>query len=240
MLRHAAIAAALLLAGCANPEPAAFNVGQPGLNVARAAMAAGSPEIALNVSNTALDKNGRDLPAVMSQADALNALGRFDEAEASYPRALVWAPTSVGARSGLGRLRLATDPAQAQMLFLSVLERDPRNKIALNNLGIAYDLQGDHSSTQHVYRQAFGVDPGFRAAEINHALSMALSGRPNDAVQVLRPLADCPDASRRLRHDLAVALVMAGDRSEAARILGTDMLPGDVDLAVKGYGELGL
>jgi Flp pilus assembly protein TadD len=238
-MRIALIAIVSLLAACASQDVSRAGDGQPGLNVARAALAAGSPELALTVSNSILAKHPGDVPALLSQGDALGALGRLDEAAASYTAALAADPGSLAAQIGLGRLRLGSDPAQAQVLFLGVLKREPRNKLALNNLGIAYDLQGQHASAQAAYRRALGLDPTMRAAEVNLALSMALSGRAPDAVQLLKPLASDPGASRRVRHDLAAALALAGDRQGAAKVLGADMTPEQVDHALAAYGTFG-
>jgi Flp pilus assembly protein TadD len=238
-MRIALIVLVSLLAACAGQDNSGFGSGEPGLNVARAALSGGSPDLALNVSNAILAKEPRNVPALLSQGDALSVLGRLEEAEASYAKALSANPESVDAQIGLGRLRLRSDPAQAQSLFLSVLQREPRNKAALNDLGIAYDLKGEHARAQSAYRRALAVEPTLRAAEVNLALSMALSGKAADAVQLLRPLASDPDASRRLRHDLAAALAIAGDKQAAARILSADMTPEQTERALLAYGALG-
>jgi Flp pilus assembly protein TadD len=111
--------------------------------------------------------------------------------------------------------------------------------VALNDLGIAYDLQSDHSSAQNAYRKALGADPTMRAAEVNLALSMALSGQAAEAVRRLKPLASGPGTSSRLRQDLAAALAIAGDKPEAARILSQDMTPEQTRRALLAYGEFG-
>jgi Flp pilus assembly protein TadD len=212
---------------------------QPGLNVASAALAGGSPDIALNVTNGILAKEPKNVPALLSQGDAFNALNRPEDAKASYTKALAAEPGSVTAQIGLGRLDLNADPAHAQVLFLMALRHDPSNKIALNDLGIAYDLQGDHSRAQSVYRRALGADPTMRAAEVNLALSMALNGQAPAAVRLLKPLASDPNASRRLRQNFAAALAIAGDKQEAAKILSADMTPEQTQRALLAYGQFG-
>lgn len=238
-MRFFFIAAMAMLAACSSQEAPRLSNATPGINIAHAALASGSSEIALNVSNGILAKEPRDVPALITQGDALTALGRLEEAEASYGKAVSLDSGSIGGQIGLGRLRLRTDPAQAQTLFLRVLQREPRNKIALNNLGIAYDLQGDHAAAQAVYRRLLGADPTLRAAEVNLALSMALSGRAPEAVQMLRPLAGRFDATPRIRHDLAVALTMAGQRDEAAQVMAKDMTSDQVEQALRGFDAAG-
>jgi Flp pilus assembly protein TadD len=209
------------------------------MNVARAALSSGSPDVAANVAVNILAGNPRDLGALLIHGDALAATGRSNEAVTSYAKALAIDPGSVGAKIGLGRLRLGTDPAQAELLFLSALEREPRNAVALNNLGIAHDLQGNHANAQNAYRQALGADPTMRAAEVNLALSMALHGQAANAVQILAPLARNQEASRRLRHDFAAVLAMAGDKEAARKILGEDLAPEQIERALLGYEALG-
>jgi Flp pilus assembly protein TadD len=209
------------------------------LNIARAAMSSGSPDVAAKIAEGLLAKDPRDIDALLSQGDALAAMNRSNEAITSYAKALAIDPGSAGAKIGVGRLRLATDPAQAELLFLSVLEREPRNAVALNNLGIAHDLQSDHASAQNAYRRALAADPAMRAAEVNLALSLALNGQAANAAQILAPLARDPNGSRRLRHDLAAVLAMAGEREAARKILMEDLSPEQIERALLGYEALG-
>jgi Flp pilus assembly protein TadD len=237
-MRFFFFAVTALLAACSSQDTFRLSNAAPGLNIARAALSSGSPEIALNVSNGILAKEPGNVPALLSQGDALSALGRLDDAEASYAKAVSIDARSIDGQIGLGRLRLRSDPEQAQALFLRVLQREPRNKIALNNLGVAYDLQGDHAVAQTVYRRLLGIDPTMRSAEVNLAVSMALSGRAPEAVQILRPLAGRPEASLRTRHDLAFALTMAGARQEGMRILAEGMTSDQVERALQGFEGL--
>ena len=228
----------LLLSACVSTGDQRLGTGPPGLNVARAALAGGSPALALTVSDLILAKAPRDVPALIVQGDSLMSLGRLDEADTSYMKALAADPQSVLANIGLGRLRLRSSPSQAQVLFLIALQGDPRNTTALNDLGIAYDLQGDHTRAQAAYRKVLGVAPTMRATEVNLALSMALSGEAQAAVQMLKPLADDPSASRRVHHDLAAALTLQGDRQTAASILSGDMTQEEVDRALLAFQAL--
>ncbi len=237
MARIVAIVLALALAACSGPDHSLTGNGPPGLDIARAALAGGSPNIALNVAGGILAKDPGNASALVTQGDAFNSLGRSDDAQASYTKALAADPQSTGAQIGLGRLRLSSDPTQAQLLFLKVLQRDPRNLVALNDLGVSYDLQGKHTAAQKFYREALGSDPTMRAAEVNLALSMAMSEQAPAAVKMLQPLASAPDASPRLRDDYAMALTVAGDKPAAARILGADLTPRQVDRALQAYGE---
>ena len=104
--------------------------------------------------------------------------------------------------------------------------------MALNDLGIARDLLGRHQDAQAAYRQAIGLEASMSGAQVNLALSLAMSGRADDAAPLLRPLASAPNASRSPRHDLAAVLATGGDRSEAERILAQDLPPEQVNQAL--------
>ncbi len=228
-----------LLVACSPRGTTGVGDGPPGLSVADAAMRGGSPEVALQIVDTVLAKNPNNEAALLTQGEALTELRRTDEASVSFTRALAQNPASVGAHIGLGRIRLASDPAGAEALFLEALQREPRNAVALNDLGIARDLQGNHAGAQDAYRQALGVAPDMSAAQVNLALSLAMSGQSRDAIQLLRPLATGAGASQQMRHDLAAVLTMGGDKTEAARILSQDLSASEVQQAMNAFSAGG-
>ena len=80
--------------------------------------------------------------------------------------------------------------------------------------------------------------PDAAAANVNLALSLALSGDPRQALAILRPIALSPGASPRMRQDLAVALVLAGEDEEAGRVLHTDMPQPEALALVTDYQAL--
>lgn len=196
------------------------------------ALKGGSPEIALQIANNVLAQNPGNGSALATKGEALTALGHPEEAAIAFSQVPPRDPASVSAQIGLGRIRLASDPVAAEAAFLGALSQDPRNGVALNDLGIARDLQGRHTDAQTAYRSALGVDPDMRAAQVNLALSLAMSGQSRDAVQLLRPLASKPDASPQVRHDMAAVLAMSGSRTEAEQILSKDLPPEQVQQAM--------
>lgn len=120
-------------------------------------------------------------------------------------------------------------------LFLEVLQKEPRDAVAWSNLGIARDLQGRHTDAQAAYRQALGLNPEMHAAQVNLALSLAMSGQGARALPLIQPLASAPGASRKLRHDYAAVLAMSGKRTEAQAILSADLTPEEVRQAMAEF-----
>jgi Flp pilus assembly protein TadD len=240
-MRAFAVLLLLALGGCVTKGPISpvENLGkEPTLHVADAALASGNPLIALNIANELLRERPDNVSALIHKGEALYALGRSNEAMATYRQALALRPGSVEAKIGLGRLMLTSNPGEAEAIFLGVVERHPRDAVALNNLGIAEDLQGRYQQAQRTYSRALAVQPGMAAAQVNMGLSLALGGDPQRAITILRPIADGAQSTPRVRHDLAVALALAGHAEEATRVLSTDMRPHEAAAAVAGFRNL--
>ena len=222
------------LAACtAGKQPATISLG-----LADTALAGGSPQLALNVSQAVLAHNPRDVAALLREGDAYYALGDNEHAARSYARALEVAPTSLAAMLGQCRTALAEDPEQALRRIDRVLAFDPHNRAAHTDRGIALDLLGQHAAAQNEYRQVIEQGGDVTAAKVDLGLSLAMTNETGEAVQILQPIAASPDASARVRQDLAVALVLNGQVDEAQRVLLTQMSPEQAHAAIGAYQQL--
>ncbi|HEX3991742.1 MAG TPA: tetratricopeptide repeat protein [Acetobacteraceae bacterium] len=224
-VRSAGLALLLTMNGCGALMSSSTGAKAPGLNVAEAALDGGAGQIALQVSDGVLRDSPNNIRALEIKGDALTLLGDYDQAGQIFQALLAKDPNSARAGIGLGRVKLAKDPAAAEQLFQRVLQRDPKNITALNNLGIARDLQGRHAQAQPAYREALAVNPDLESAQVNLALSMAMSGQGPAAIKLLQAKATQPGAPSKVKHDYAVVLAMAGDRGRAERVLSDDMPP---------------
>ncbi|WP_428377986.1 tetratricopeptide repeat protein [Lichenicoccus sp.] len=225
----------LALAACTSDshQPATISLG-----LADSALAGGSPQLALHVSQAVLAQHPRDVAALLRQGDAYYALGDGGRASASYAKALEIAPNSIPAMLGQCRTALAEDPEQALRRLDRLLAIDPRNRAALTDRGIALDLLGQHTEAQTDYRLVLAQGGEVTAARVDLGLSLAMSNDATAAVQILQPIAAEPDASARVRQDLAVALVMDGRTDEAQRVLLTQMSPDQARAAITAYQAL--
>jgi Flp pilus assembly protein TadD len=184
---------ALFVAGCGTYHTADTQAeAQVTLRVADAALSAGAPDIALRVATIVLDREPGNGAAMVAKGDALYALGEMDQASEVYRAAVAADPDNVAAQMGLGRTLVRTAPQEAEARFLVVLAKQPDNAIALNNLGIARDLQGQHEQAQQAYRQALAVKPEMTEVKTNLALSLSLTGQ---AVQEAPAHPDTPIAT---------------------------------------------
>lgn len=236
------LSAVCLLTACAktpSPSMPANTDGNPGaLNVADAAIAGGDPSMALSVSQAALQTDPNNVDALIHEGEAYYALGRCPAAEAAFNLAITHDPKSSLAETGLGRCLIKTDPVQAEKALVLAVQDDPGNADALNDLGIARDLEGNFAGAVDPYRKALIAQPGMTAAEINLGLSLALSGNGQAALQYLGPLATSQTATPKIREDYAAALVATGQVAEARHVLSIDLPPDDVDKAIDGFNAI--
>ncbi len=232
----------LLLAACATaPEPGTSGQGSVGpnsLNVADAAIAGGDPNMALSITQSVLSRNPNNVEALVHEGDAYYALGRCPSAIAAYQAALVNDAKSTAAETGLGRCLLKTDPHAAEIAFVAAVEADPGNAAALNDLGIARDLQGNYAGAVDPYQRALKANPGMTAAEVNLGLALALSGNGPAALQYLGPLATGQSATPKIREDYAAALLASGRGGEARQVLSLDLPPDKVQAAMDGFSDV--
>jgi Flp pilus assembly protein TadD len=234
-----AVFAALLLAGCAQNHQAAVSpVGPDTLSVSDATVVNGDPNGILGFSQAALSRDPDNVAALEQEGNSDYALGRYGDAIAAYQLALKQNSTATSAQIGLGRALLKSDPHAAELAFEQAVQDDPGNAAALNDLGIARDLQGNFAGAVDPYKRALQADPALTAAAVNLGMSLALSGNGPEAMQYLGPLANSQSATPKIREDYAAALVASGRSDEARGVLGVDLPPDDVVSAMSGFSTV--
>jgi Flp pilus assembly protein TadD len=214
-------------------QPAAGSAGV--MNVADAAIAGGDPGMALKVSQSVLANDPTNLNALYHEAAAYYAVNRCMDAIAAYKVALTLQPNSSAAQLGIGRCLLKHNAAEAELAFAAAVADDPRNAAALNDLGIARDLQGHHQAAVAPYQQSLLIDPGNVATEVNLGMSLALAGDGPGALEYLGPLATGQGATPKIREDYAMALVASGRPDEAQRVLSADLAPDAAQALVSAF-----
>jgi Flp pilus assembly protein TadD len=224
------------LAGCGAP-PATLTGDVPAARIADAALESGNPDIVLRVVGGMLAKNPRDVGALLRQGTANAMLGQSAAAEHSFRRVLAIEPGNRKAQLGLARAMLAINPAEAEKLYTAYLRNDPRNLDALNDLGVARDMQGHHPAAQLAYRQALAISPDMVSARQNLGLSLAMSGQAGEGAAMISQVVADGAADQRTRDDYALALTLDGHRGEAGKMLRQDMSDTDVNAALAAYSE---
>ena len=226
------------MTGCGGPSPHSAAGGGSNLRVADAALASGSPSVAIQVLETVLKAEPRNTAALVRLGRAHLMSGNNAAAEVSYRKALAVDAELTEARVGLAKLVMAENPAEAERMFATALKAEPSNTAVINNLGVTRDLQGRHADAQATYRQALALSPGLPSAQQNLALSLAVSGNPKEGAAMLNRIAGSNAGGRKARDNLAVALALSGNVTEAGQVLREGMSPADAKKALAGYRGL--
>jgi Tfp pilus assembly protein PilF len=129
---------------------------------------------------------------------------------------------------------------RAIQAYLAVLENHPKETEASYRLAKLQLEEGyDHEALQTVqvalaqfyYREALALDPENVPISNNLGLSLALSGKGNEAVALLNDVVDSPDATVTSRHNLALAYAAAeaDAEREAAEAAEMEVDDGEAD-----------
>ena len=158
---------------------------------------------------------------------AAKALTRHDTDEAigAAEQAVALAPTEAAYRMILGQSYLQGGRFRsAGEAFADTLRLESGNGRAALNLALAQVAVGDWQAARHTL-DAHSAD----IPASDRGLAMALAGDTTGAVALLTQVARSPDASPKVRQNLALAYALAGQWGIARTIAAADMSPADVD-----------
>ena len=242
-----AACAAALTGGCADQaappgtEAAGRHIPAPdSVRMGRATLTGGDPRGAIGFYEQALKARPDDYDANLGLADALARIGEVSAARKTYQRAAALNPGAI--EPVLAQARLATRQRQldeARRLFAQAATLagadDPR---ALAGLGAVNDLDGRGEEARDCYRRALAIRPDDLATRNNLALSLALSGNPRQAIDLLLELAQNPSAPPQARHNLALAYGLLGNTEASENVLSADLDAGSVQNDLRYYAML--
>lgn len=161
----------------------------------------------------------------------LAALGAHEQAAETFRTAIDLANASPDekkhlapeAAHGLGNALIAMNQPKAALTQFehAMMERDdPRT---YSGIGVAYDMLGQHGAAQAYYRTGLEAHPNNPGLLNNLGLSLAVTGKHDDAIKVLEKAAALPKSTSRNRLNLALAYGLAGDNERAAQIARVDL-----------------
>lgn len=149
-------------------------------------------------------------------------------------RAVAKTPADAGIRALLGNSYFAAGRfMSAEGAFKDSLTLDPSEPQVILKLALVQIAQGKNSdafATLNVGRAV--LDPS------DYGLATALAGRPNEAVAVLQAAARRPGADATVRQNLALALALAGDWTDARTVAAQDVPEGQLDERIHQWMQL--
>ena len=174
---------------------------------------ADTPATTLDRCLRALASDPKDFGSLIAAGKAALQIGDAEAAGGFFARADEVNPRSPWPQAGMGAVSVANGQPQAAMpYFTRALQLGATAAMIGADRGLAYDLMGMQAQAQADYRAALSGADGVEARR-RLALSMAISGDRNGALQTLAPLAATGDsATTRLR---AFILALTGDSNGA-------------------------
>lgn len=231
----AMVAGCMLLSACAVSDPkaeaaaaaaaesAADQSGAP-MKLARAARDVGDYSSAIELfKQTALAR-----PADMSVLAELGGVqlqaGKIYDAIDTFGKIPSNSPLQLDAQLGLERAYLMlADVAQALDHADKAVAIAPQEARALVGDGVALDMARRHPEAQAAYRKALAIAPHDIGAVNDLALSLALTGKFDEAIALLTPVARDPSATARVRQNLALIYGLKGDTAAARTLNRQDL-----------------
>jgi Flp pilus assembly protein TadD len=221
-----ALIGALLVAGC-GADLAGSGKGDnydSSVQQADQARKSGDFDTAIPLYGRALQADPDGVEAKLGLGQSFLSIGAPDEAAALFRDVLKQREGNAVARRGLASALISMgQPDLAERQLEAALRADPRDYRSLNALGVVLDMQGRHADAQAKYRQGIEVAPDFLPLRNNFALSLAISGHPQEAIDQLVPIANSRAADGRVRQNLAFSYAMAGDLENALQVSRKDL-----------------
>ncbi len=199
-------------------DQAALEAGD--LRIAASALQSGDVQVARSLYKD-LARSHPDVPAVwQGLGDSYFLAGEFEAAQATYAKAQEIAPTLLAPQLAQARVLVRLRQLdQARARFQEILAQDPDQPVALAGLGVVYDLSGQPELAQQTYRKGLTAHPGDEALRTNLGLSLALTGKPREAINVLLGNAGVAGSLPQRRDNLALAYGVMGREDAAEDIL---------------------
>lgn len=223
----AALLAAALLGGCATAGQNSV-AGAPSpdglMRLADKARDRGELPIAASLYRRAYDADPQRARPLVSLGQVLMEMQAPEQASEAFSAALVIEPQNVDALRGMGTAQLALRrPEEAIPPLKQALAISANDFRVLNALGVAFDLTGDRGGAHQFYRTGLKLAPDNAPLRSNYALSLALSGDSEGALETIQPLAGRPIATAQQRQTMALVYGLAGQQAEAERLARMDL-----------------
>jgi Flp pilus assembly protein TadD len=196
----------------------------PALRLARASRANGDLASAINLYLGVVAIKPADPAILVELGDTLVDAGSMDDAIDVYGKVDVHSAARVGALLGLQQayLKLA-EPDKALQCADQAAALAPQDHRVLVGRGVTLDMLGRHAEAQSVYRTVLVGMPHNIAARSDLALSLAMSGGFDEAIEIMKSMALSSTATPRIRQNLALIYGLAGDAARAGALSRVDL-----------------
>ncbi len=180
-----------------------------------------------------------ELEPQIGLAQSAAVAGNFAQSADAYRRTMALAPERTEFVYGYARSLLMsgeTDRAIQQFTrYIGSKPEDPRGYIGL---GIAHDISGAHAAAQTAYLDGLQAAPDNMALRNDLALSLALSDQSEDAIAILRELAQEPGLASRVGQTLSLVYAISGHMDDAVNLVRQQLNGGDARNTIAFFRSL--
>lgn len=172
------------------------------------------------------DVDPSDADAGVRLSAVLRQLGRYDEADAAASKVIALHPDHVEAILEIARARISEKQGFYAIQPLRQASRlAPRDWRPYSLLGVALEQSLRPAEALEAYDKALSLSPENPAVLSNLAMYHASRGERAEAEALLRRAVVRPDATVRVRQNLALVLGLEGRLDEAERLIREDLPP---------------
>jgi Flp pilus assembly protein TadD len=210
--RRLALAAVLILAGCATANRPQTVTDDMRARLAKALLEAGDPVNAEEALRKPESRAVVDMPDPMMNARMLIAAGKVDAGLNVAEAALAVRGDDPAFALEVASLAMTANRIpRADRIYRAILERHRYNIEAMNGDAVVLAQGGDLESAIALLRRALVVAPGDVPARSNLALMLLLSGRASDAIPILEDV-------RRVAQSPQIESALAAARAQASTV----------------------
>jgi Flp pilus assembly protein TadD len=174
-------------------------------------------------------KNPRDLTAAINYAKNLKAAGQTDLALSVLQSASIYHGADRKLASEYGRLALEAGQISLAQRLLEAADDPAKPDWKITSArGTAMAKQGLYKQAIPLYERALLLQPDQPSVLSNLAMAYAADGDASRAEQMLRPIAERPNADPKIRQNLALVMSLQGKYDEARAVGARD---GETDAA---------
>lgn len=216
----------LIVFGCTTPESTPQNLtdGETTFTLAENMKKSGDYGSAIGLYRQTLMINPEHKVAQYALAEALMLNQNFEESCQILDKMLEEDPSNEFLMKMRGKLSIfQNDPKKCLETYSILNKKYPQDGNVMNGLGICHDLIKDHHQAQIAYKKALVLSPNNFDIQSNYGLSLALAGKFSDSIEILSKLARQSKATLQIKHNLAVAYGLAGQKDQAKQLFSEDL-----------------
>jgi predicted O-linked N-acetylglucosamine transferase (SPINDLY family) len=164
-------------------------------------------ELAVEMIEEAIRLNGAVAAFHCNLGNALDDLGRFDEAVKVLNKALQLEPNNFDALNSLGNVLLNSGKLDTALVhYKRAMKIKPDNAIVQNNIGNVFKAKKDNEKAIQHYEKAIDVDPAYVQAHNNRGVLLQETGDLQKAIECYRQALQFDPTFAEAHYNLAVTL----------------------------------